>query len=481
MITKINSLFRTGFECEVVSIEIHSKKGIPSWNFVGLAGRAIRESKERVISSLMEIGVDPRGYRWTINFTPAFKNKDGSGFDLPLALGVLNQINPLNLPFSLDDALIAGELSLDGYIKPIPDLLNFIKFFKSSHYKTLIIPLSQLEGLTSIPGKKLFGITHISELTTSSLQEFDKLPANQPTFDAHEIWESSEIIQKTRWKDFQDNLLMKETLLLCLLFNKSLFLSGNPGVGKTHFVRLIHELKPQLTDSQWLELARIHELNSSMLATNQRKPPFYTAQVNTTVAGFLGGGVSFKPGILSLAQHGILFVDEALEYKPYFFEFLRQALELNYIDFYRSQTQIRIPAQTQVVFATNLCPCGSAYESSCNCKDNEITQYRNKISRAFLERIDIHLHIDQPTLQKSHDSFEYFVKFHKELEFLRVKLETTPLQLKKLEDEEEVLSHREILKRRELISALDFITHSTLNLHQLRLKVRFFRHFYLDF
>lgn len=481
MITKINSLFRTGFECEVVSIEIHSKKGIPSWNFVGLAGRAIRESKERVISSLMEIGVDPRGYRWTINFTPAFKNKDGSGFDLPLALGVLNQINELKLPFALDNALIAGELSLDGYVKPIPDLLNFIKFFKSSHHKALIVPLSQLKDLTSIPGKKLFGINHISELTTSKLKEFDKLPVNHPTPKAHEIWEASEIIQKTRWKDFHDNLLMKETLLLCLLFDKSLFLSGNPGVGKTHFVKLIHELKPELTDSQWLELARIHELNSSMLATTQRKPPFYTAQVNTTASGFLGGGVSFKPGILSLAQHGILFVDEALEYKPYFFEFLRQALESNYIDFYRSQTQIRIPAKTQVIFATNLCPCGSAYESSCNCRDNEITQYRQKISRAFLERIDIHLHLDQPTIQKSDEGYEYFIKFYNEFEFLRKKLVKAPLKLKNIEDEEQALSHREILKRRELIGELDFITHSTLNLHQLRLKVRFFRHFYLDF
>lgn len=481
MITKINSLFRTGFECEVVSIEIHSKKGIPSWNFVGLAGRAIKESKERVISSLMELGVDPRAYRWTINFTPAFKNKDGSGFDLPLAIGVLNQITEVKLPFNLSEALIAGELSLDGYIKPIPDLLNFIKFFKSSSYKAIILPLSQLEGLASIPGKKLFGISHLSELSTSKLKEFVQAPPKHTTPKAHEIWEQSEIIQKTRWKDFHDNLLMKETLFLCLLFNKSLFLSGNPGVGKTHFVRLIHELKPQLTDNQWLELARIHELNSGTLSPEQRKPPFYTAQVNTTAAGFLGGGVSFKPGILSLAQHGILFVDEALEYKPYFFEFLRQALESNYIDFFRSQTQIRIPAQTQVIFATNLCPCGSAYENSCNCKENEIAQYRQKISRAFLERIDIHLHIDQPTIQKSNDGYEYFFKLYSELEFLRNKLLKTPMRLKKLEDEEQVLSHREILKRRELISALDFITHSTLNLHQLRLKVRFFRHFYLDF
>lgn len=388
-----------GIHAPSIEVEVHISQGLPSLTIVGLAEAAVRESKDRVRSAIINSGFQFPTKRLTINLAPADLPKDGSRLDLPIALGIL--IASGQLPEDvIHNIEFIGELALDGQLRPITGTLSIaIACQKDQH--VLILPTENAHEAAQLPQFKVFAANHLKDVC-DHLSQIKCLTEYQLNTETHLPRFQLDL------EDVKGQLRPRRALEIAAAGGHSILFRGPPGTGKTLLASRLPSILPPLNMQENLEVASIYSVANITHHFGQR--PFRSPHHTASAIALVGGGSQPKPGEITLAHLGVLFLDELPEFDRKVLEVLRQPLESKEIVISRASRQITFPANFQLIAAMNPCPCGYAFNQDirCQCTADAIKRYQNRISGPLLDRID--LHIDVPPLQASelqnHDVIE---------------------------------------------------------------------------
>lgn len=377
-----------GLHAPLIEVEVHVSQGLPSLTIVGLPEAAVRESKDRVRSAIINSGFQFPTKRLTINLAPADLPKDGSRLDLPIALGIL--IASGQIPENVTDNLeFIGELALDGQLRPITGILSIAIACQQLGHQ-LILPEQNAEQASQLPHFEVFAAKHLKDVC-------DHLSHQQPIQQYQASHSAAPDQYKFDLADVKGQLRPRRALEIAAAGGHSLLFKGPPGTGKTLLASRLASILPPLDAQENLQVASIYSVSNTSHPFGQR--PFRAPHHTASAVALVGGGSHPKPGEITLAHLGVLFLDELPEFDRKVLEVLRQPLESKEIVISRASRQITFPANFQLIAAMNPCPCGYAFNQDirCQCSADAIKRYQNRISGPLLDRIDLHL--DVPPLQ----------------------------------------------------------------------------------
>ena len=381
----IHSRALVGIDAPPVTVEVHLANGLPGLSIVGLPELAVREAKDRVRSALQTVGFEFPARRITINLAPADLPKEGGRFDLPMALGILAASGQLPAT-ELNQYEFIGELALSGELRPVTGVLSASLASHQAQHQ-LVVPALNATEAALVEHSTIYHAAHLLDVTRHFLNESRLALAVTPT-----PYLTSETGPDLA--DIRGQQQAKRALEVAAAGGHSMLMLGPPGSGKTMLARRLPSLLPPLSNKQALETGAIYSVTQGGFDAHQwARRPFRSPHHTASAVALAGGGSQPRPGEISLAHNGVLFLDELPEFQRQVLEVLREPLESGEVSISRAARQAQFPARFQLLAAMNPCPCGYAGDDSgrCRCTPDQIQRYRHKISGPLLDRIDLHL------------------------------------------------------------------------------------------